>query len=423
MFSVNLMIESDTKNAWNLEVFIGNTDIPRATKIEELELIGAACLLKCTSNSQEKKARLRRGVFYWKSAHILRSIQPTIDKFPSILSDRAREATNFVTELTTMAQVKKMAQQSPWVVKTQALLFCNRILSLHNSFPNPFVMVNFDHYSMEDWEVKLSRDRNRSLTTNNHALRNALYIIELYNEEWCDSVWQPDSSDSISMMTWATIHNILIDLYDILRHPLTLPSDLRLPDLLMAFVFTSKHLVKIRAKYFPLEHQTQFETRENLISHMGSLIVQLMYIILTFTPEYGPIELGILENWKKFHECLSLHVALYKKWEKDNPMLLQRACEIVLVDDRMFQVILVLIGARVDANIVDENGRGPLHWLVNEEMSLFPRNELRNWNLDHGSRFTEAIIALVIAGCHQDKTDNNGETAWNQFKLLEDVMV
>lgn len=65
MFSVDLMMESDTKNAWNLEVFIGNTDIPRGTKIEELELIGAACLLKCTSNYQDKKARLRRGVFYW----------------------------------------------------------------------------------------------------------------------------------------------------------------------------------------------------------------------------------------------------------------------------------------------------------------------------------------------------------------------
>lgn len=104
-------------------------------------------------------------------------------------------------------------------------------------------------------------------------------------------------------------------------------------------------------------------------------------------------------------------------------MLLQKACENVLVDDRMFQVILLLIGASVDVNIVDENGRCPRHWLVNEEMSLFPWNELRNWNLDHGSMFTEAIIALVIAGCHQDKTDNNGETAWNKCILLEDVMV
>jgi hypothetical protein len=92
-------------------------------------------------------------------------------------------------------------------------------------------------------------------------------------------------------------------------------------------------------------------------------------------------------------------------------MLLQKSCEQVLVEDRMFQLIFLLIGASVDVYIVDKHGRGPLHWLVNEEMSLFPLNELRNWNLEHGSVLTEAIIALIFAGCHQNKTDNNGKAA------------
>lgn len=104
-----------------------------------------------------------------KMAHLLRLIQPTVYKVSSILSDRAREATNKVTEFKTKPQVRKLAKQSPWAVKTQAFLVCYRILSLHNSYPNTFVMINFDYYSMENWEVKLSIDRNRSLMTNNHA--------------------------------------------------------------------------------------------------------------------------------------------------------------------------------------------------------------------------------------------------------------
>jgi hypothetical protein len=51
----------------------------------------------------------------------------------------------------------------------------------------------------------------------NAILNHQAQSSSFYHEEWCGLVWQLDSSDSISMMTWVTIRNILIDLYDILN--------------------------------------------------------------------------------------------------------------------------------------------------------------------------------------------------------------
>ncbi len=49
------------------------------------------------------------------------------------------------------------------------------------------------------------------------------------------------------------------------------------------------------------------------------------------------MDLGILED-----------VQWYNKLENDNPMLLQKACENVLIDYRMFRVIYLLIDESID---------------------------------------------------------------------------
>lgn len=169
-------------------------------------------------------------------------------------------------------------------------------------------------------------------------------------------MWQLSSCNDIPMMAWTAINSTPLDLYNILRHPRTLQSDLIFSDLLFAFVFACKHLEKVHAKYFPLEHLIQYETRGDLIYNIGTLIVQLIHFLVPHLQREKTAE-----DFQKCHDCLFLHVQLYNKWEDENTKLLQQACENVSISDSMFEVIQLLLPANVDVNIVDQQGNGPLH--------------------------------------------------------------
>ncbi len=368
LVSMNSIVESDTIN--------------RQQKIDFLEVIGAAYLLRQIADGTAYWPFLEKGLKCWHGAMVLRHSTdeggPSIPKIPPPLSERAQKVLN-VSEVTTMEELEQqisiVQQINVESVEIQALLTVCRIFNqIHLFHPSRFLLQKLSHYCRR---LKTQQRYNRMIDV-------CLLILELsyINESNYAMVWPFFNST----LGWLCLSFTKLQ---------ELPCNSS--DRCEGLSFTNYMDSLKRAAAF-------FDLQPTLVH--GKYMMDFISAVVEMLPRLKQEEIKEFEKWlSHYNKCFNenssitspLHLAIRRMFTVQDEGALQ------------IEVVRQLLKFGANPNSTDIKGETPLYILFHYDL----------WNSSESERKCKFVVAqlLLDAGAHLDLPNSRGKTFLDIVKL------
>ena len=385
---INFLIDEDLLNDFPavIDPILQSITIPRLQKIDMLELMGAAYILR---SYQGKGSQF--GLLCWKHAMILR--QSTEDKvhIPKIqdISERNKKIFENVTEISTLEQVDGFLRdlttnprnsQLLHLLEAQAVLVTHRILSRTHPEPNLFFLHYFHYYTKQRFLVK--------------GKASCLFDASMFALEPFESRDWKDVEDAADKETFGNIFFYLMLMPMTFHHMEQLPPND--PDREMLTVDNLFKIVRYVCAYVDKRDTDHLKRDSQHILRCAFEIIPLLV---------EKLRQHIQQPDQQIQESIKKYIKDVDKLPGVRTLihLLVSSSPEVPID-----VLQLLLKAKANPNSVDCKGDTPLHYLSH------------NFHCDN---VNEAVKVLVDAGAHLNQENSFGESALEFFKQMQQTNV
>ena len=381
---VNFLVDQDLLKESPAVIYpiLQSITIPRLQKIDMLELMGAAYILR---SYQGKGSQF--GLLCWKHAMILR--QSTEDEvyIPKIqdISERNMKIFENVTEISTLEQVDGFLRD--WtanprnsllllLLEVQAILVTHRIFSCIHPEPNPFFLYYFHWYTKRKFfgQGKLSC-----------LIDASMFALEPFEaRDW------KDVEDAVDKVTFGKIFLYLFLMPIAFHHMEQLPPNdpdremLTVDNLFKTLRYVCAYVDKIDSDH--LERDSQ---------HILRCAFQIIPLLVEKLRQH------IQQPDQQIQESIKKYIKDVDKLPGVRTLIHLLVCSSPEVP---IDVLQLLLKAKANPNSVDCKGDTPLHYLSH------------NW---HCVNVDKAAKVLVDAGAHLDQSNSFGESALEFFKQMQ----
>jgi len=368
------------------------TDADIEQLIEDLELVGAACIFHEDIGAQN------HGWTCWNEAMKLRFpgegnaiLKPTLyqSKLETLALRNKREFQN-------AEDLNELLGQRLTHWKTQAFFVSQRIFRKYDCFPNTSVVHNLYKFALKGWENR-GLDRSR-------AFAISLYLIELFGTtKFLDQlVLNPTKTHNVLYLTFTELSTILQNRKWI-KLTLTKPNTvLTFDHLMISLVFCCEYQMKVH------DHCPNNGTKKNKQAEISNLILHILKLVVSIPKSKT--------QSKQLKSQLASYISNYEfKRAEQKSNLLLKVCAALPGQTDDFKLIKLLLKAGANTNAVDEQRYSPLHLLAKKELKL-----CRMWQFPSYStraQYFTAITRTILEGrFHEDQVNLFGESALDYFK-------
>ena len=319
-----------------------------AQKIDILELVGSAYILKVIQSRKQSKS-LTIGMHFWFVSLILRRGdygRPPLRKEPCQLSESARKVFEDAAEFTTSEELKAILDSlNECHLQTQALLIIHRVVSKIHPDPHPFFLHQLLHFGQR-WFL-------------NQPKRLAAIVM------FCINTFQvPDYEAEDAQWPKGIVEKTLVLTSLCSQLTRNLPPDSAMEILSCYSGFQTR----------VLEHaDATTSLKQEISKKLAPVIADFIENMLMVNPD------GTAE----FNDWLAQYMGFINR-HSDVLTLLHAACQ----RPSRFKLIPLLLKAEADPNASDENGKAPLYYLSKKS---------------HQDEAATAVQWLLDAGAHKEQ--------------------
>ena len=382
---VSLLVDQDllNKSPAVVDPILQSITIPRLQKIDMLELMGAAYILR---SYQGKGSQF--GLLCWKHAMILRQSIEDGEPLPKILEDmceRNKKIFENATEISTLEQLDEFLRdltanpgnsQLLLLLEAQAILVTHRIMSRIHPEPNPFFLYHFYYYAKQ-----------RSFVQGKWScfIDASMFALEPFEaRDWKDVEDAVDDQPFGKIYLYLFLMSIAFQFMEQLP-----PND---PDREMLTVDNLFKTLRYVCAYVDKRDSDHLER--------GSQhILQVAYRIIPLLVE--KLRQHIQQPDQQIQESIKKYIKDVDKLPGVRTLIHLLVCSSPEVP---IDVLQLLLKAKANPNSVDCKGDTPLHYLSH------------NW---HCVNVDKAAKVLVDAGAHLDQSNSFGESALEFFKQMQ----
>ena len=368
---IKFLVAKSTVDVTVLKSFVMTAKIPPSQKIDVLELMGAAFIAYL--NLANWGGRIELGIRCWESALNIRfnsenPLDPIL-KTPNSFSPSVKKVLGASTEFRTLDELQEIANspEQLFLLRTQALLVIQRILSRLDPDPHPFFLRCF---------LLFSRNLFRNAHQYSSRVDAVIVILEFFHSrQWKDVI----DFDWCHRHVYDAVTSIMYCRWIKIEPP---PDTWQLPfdSFVVALNFVSDLVFQLQKHPHPLQNKKAWE------------FVQFISDSIRMFTENDKETIPEFKKW----------LSDYIKFTNSHPGVFTALHATSYRPKLPVKVVQLLLCEKAEPNARDRNGYTPLHYVA------------RNKNL---SNVAAATKLLLDAGAHLDEGSNKGVTPLDVFKV------